>query len=110
MSTVNATIDVGENSAAAIAKLLEQFPKGRRVRVALTEEPSAAKAGDVWTDEANARRCELIDRLIGETISEGERAELDQLQEAMRLHLKEVTSSDVEAARAVHQELLHTKK
>jgi len=42
MSTINATIDVGDDSAGVIAGLLQHFPKGRRVRVALTDEPIAA--------------------------------------------------------------------
>ena len=39
MSTINATIDVGDDSACVIAGLLRGFPKGRRVRVALSDEP-----------------------------------------------------------------------
>lgn len=110
MSTVNATIDIGENSAAEIAELLEQFPKGKRVRIAMTEEPSPPVGDKPWTDEHNDRRCELIDRLISETISKEERTELDQLQAAMRLHLNETTLFDLDAARAVHHDLLQARK
>ncbi len=39
MSTINATIDVGDDSAGVIAGLLTGFPKGRRVRVAVSEDP-----------------------------------------------------------------------
>ena len=39
MSTITATIDVGDDSAGVIARLLRGFPKGRRVRVALSDEP-----------------------------------------------------------------------
>ena len=42
MSTINATIDVGDDSAGVIAGLLSRFPRGRRVRVALSDEPSVA--------------------------------------------------------------------
>ena len=42
MSTVNATINIGDESAGVIAGLLSRFPKGRRVRVAVTDEPSQA--------------------------------------------------------------------
>ncbi len=41
MSTINTTIRVGDDSAVIIAGLLSRFGKGRRVRVALTDEPSA---------------------------------------------------------------------
>lgn len=40
MSTINATIEIGDESAGMIAGLLSRFPKGRRVRVALTDETS----------------------------------------------------------------------
>ena len=41
MSTINATIAVGDDSAGVIAGLLRGFPKGRRVRVALSDDPEA---------------------------------------------------------------------
>ena len=54
MSTINATVDVGDDSAGVIAGLLQRFPKGRRVRVALTDEP-AAPAQIPTLDEFMAR-------------------------------------------------------
>ncbi len=44
MSSINATIDIGDDSAGVIAGLLSRFPKGRRVRVALTDESSPPMA------------------------------------------------------------------
>lgn len=41
MSTINATIDIGDDSAGVVAGLLSRFPKGRRVQVAVTDEPGA---------------------------------------------------------------------
>jgi len=41
MSTINATIDVGEDSAKVIAGMLSHFQKGQRVRIAVTDEPNA---------------------------------------------------------------------
>ena len=38
MSTINATVDIGNESAGVIAGLLSRFPKGRRVRIAVTDE------------------------------------------------------------------------
>ena len=40
MSTINAAIEIGDESVGVIANLLSRFPRGRRVRVALTDEPS----------------------------------------------------------------------
>jgi hypothetical protein len=42
MSTINATIDMGDDSAGVIAGLLRRFPKGKRIRVALTDEPTGS--------------------------------------------------------------------
>lgn len=42
MSAINATIDIGDDSVGMIASLLSRFPRGRRVHVALTDEPSPA--------------------------------------------------------------------
>jgi hypothetical protein len=38
MSTVNVTMDIGNESAGVIAGLLSRFPKGQRVRIAVTDE------------------------------------------------------------------------
>lgn len=61
MSTINATIDVGDDSAGVIAGLLRSFPKGRRVRVALTDEPAAPEP--VPTLDAFLARIEAARRL-----------------------------------------------
>ena len=47
MSTISATIDVDNNSVNVIVELLMQFPMGRRVRVALTDEPLAVSEPDL---------------------------------------------------------------
>ena len=41
VSTINTTIRVGDDSAGILAGLLAHFPKGKRVRVALTEEENS---------------------------------------------------------------------
>ena len=42
MSTINATIYIGDDSARAISGLLSCFPRGRLVRVAVTDEPTVS--------------------------------------------------------------------
>jgi hypothetical protein len=42
MSTINTTIEIGDDSLDAIAKLLSHFSKGQRVRVAVSDEPAPA--------------------------------------------------------------------
>ena len=39
MSTINVTIDVGDDCVGKIAGILRRFPKGQRVRVVFTDEP-----------------------------------------------------------------------
>ncbi len=39
MSTIKATIDMGDDSVGVITDLLQRFPRGRRIRVELTDEP-----------------------------------------------------------------------
>jgi hypothetical protein len=64
MSTINATIEVGDDSAAIITGLLNRFPKGKRVRVALTEEPTPSAQVpelDEFIAKIEAARRELPD-------------------------------------------------
>jgi hypothetical protein len=42
VSTIHATIHIGEDSAGVITRLLSRFAKGQRVHVALTDEPTPA--------------------------------------------------------------------
>jgi PAS domain S-box-containing protein len=73
-------------------------PVGREVR---------DRSSDLeWSDARNARRCELIDRKIQDTISTDEAAELEDLQEALRAHLDEVAPLPMEGAKKLHAELI----
>jgi hypothetical protein len=62
-----------------------------------------------WSDAKNARRCELIDRQIQNTISAEEAAELERLQYAMRTHLDRVAPLPMEGAKRLHAKLLRKK-
>ncbi len=63
-----------------------------------------------WSDAKNARRCELIDRKIQNTISTEESAELDKLQEALRAFLDRVAPLPMEGAKKLHAELMRRAK
>jgi PAS domain S-box-containing protein len=63
-----------------------------------------------WSDAKNARRCELIDRKIQNTISIEESAELEHLQEALRAYLDRVAPLPMEGAKKLHAELVHRAK
>jgi len=63
-----------------------------------------------WSDEKNARRCDLIDKQIEGTIGPAELRELEDLQAQLRRHLDEVAPFDLVAARKIHQQLLQKKR
>jgi PAS domain S-box-containing protein len=63
-----------------------------------------------WSDAKNARRCELIDRKIQNTISTEESAELEQLQEALRAYLDRAAPLPMEGAKKLHAELVRRAK
>lgn len=65
-----------------------------------------ASDSEGWTEQSNARRCQLIDRQIQDTITAEEAAELDQLQQSLRRYLDSVAPLPLDGARRLHAELL----
>lgn len=63
-----------------------------------------------WTEEKNARRCELIDKEIEGTLTPWERIELEDLQRQAVEHVDRVAPLDHEGARRLHQQLLAKKR
>ena len=63
-----------------------------------------------WTEEANARRCDLIDKKVQDQISVDEAGELENLQQAMRRHINQVSPLPFDAARQLHAELLEKQR
>ena len=63
-----------------------------------------------WSEEKNARRCELIDKEIDGDIGEDERRELETLQRQALEHLDRVAPWPVEGGRRLHQRLLEKKR
>jgi hypothetical protein len=61
---------------------------------------------EVWTEEKNDRRCDLIERKYAGTLSPTEAVELAQLQEQMLRYRQRVAPLPLEDARRLHQELL----
>jgi len=59
-----------------------------------------------WTEEKNARRCDLIDREIDGTLTPLEAVELKRLQAEMLRYRQKVAPLPLEDARKLHQELL----
>lgn len=70
-----------------------------------------ANAADMeWTEELNARRCQLIDKKIQGTLLDDEAGELDALQEAVQRHADRVAPLPFEAAKRLHAALLKKQK
>lgn len=69
-----------------------------------------AANGDVaWTSEKEARRRELIDKDITNTITADERVELAMLDQEGNAHYDAVAPRPIEGARRLHQELLEKR-
>jgi hypothetical protein len=62
--------------------------------------------GSPWTEEKNARRCDLIDRKFAGGISPAEALELARLQAQMLRYRQQVAPLPLADARKLHQELL----
>jgi PAS domain S-box-containing protein len=79
-----------------------QAPGGRATR--------NRSADPEWSEAKNARRCELIDRKIQNTLSTREAAELDKLQEALRAYIDRVAPLPMEGPQKLHAELVRLEK
>ena len=89
-------------SATSQAEGAIQAPIGRATR---NRSPDPE-----WSEAKNARRCELIDRKIQNTISTREAAELDKLQEGLRAYLDRVAPLPMEGPKKLHAELMRLEK
>lgn len=74
--------------------------------VAMLLPTSAESNGEAWTDEMNARRCELIERKYAGGLAPGEALELLRLQEEMLRSRQRVAPLPLEDARRLHQDFL----
>ncbi|HET6883784.1 MAG TPA: hypothetical protein VFI31_26765 [Pirellulales bacterium] len=61
-----------------------------------------------WTSELNARRIELIDKMIQQSLSATEAAELSRLTARLRLHVDNEELVPLEGARQIHKRLLES--
>lgn len=61
---------------------------------------------ELWTDDKNKRRAKLVDRQIAGTLTVSERAELDSLQQQMRVYRDKVAPLPLDDTRQLHGELM----
>jgi len=62
-----------------------------------------------WTEQKDARRCELIDKDIARTITEAERTELAGLERLANEYYDAIAPPPLDGARRLHQELLNKR-
>jgi hypothetical protein len=72
----------------------------------IAPQQNGSSRSDEWTEQKNARRCDLIDKEIAGTLDGGEAEELAGLQQEMLRHRRRVAPLPLEAVRRLHQELL----
>src|SRR4051812_11463625 len=91
-------VDAQDESVLRFLRSLPADPNGTWLRVngellfrVIPVAPSARGAGHEWTAEQNARRCLLIDKEVGGTISAAEAIELEDLQEQLRRYRRQMT-------------------
>ena len=76
-----------------------------------TDRPGCGNdANPAWSEERNARRCDLIDKEIEGTLSEEERIELNQLQRHALEYRNRVAPLPTKGARKLHAQLLEKKR
>ena len=105
MTTIPATFDgfvLKPDSPLALS------PNSRVVVSIVREEPE--RDSDEWSEQNEARRCELIDRDIQGEISEEERYELQLLQSQFDRYLDEVSPIPMDGALDLHRKLLAKKQ
>jgi len=72
----------------------------------LTDQISRVEPDPNWTNEKNARRLALIDKLIQQEITPLESTELNRLTEQMRAAFDQEKLLPLEGARRLHRQLL----
>jgi hypothetical protein len=76
----------------------------------IQREPAAPHNGNgEWSPERDARRCDLIDKDIAETISAAERDELTVLERQANEHFDRIAPPPLDGARRLHQQLLNRR-
>ena len=86
------------------------MPEHQRVTVQVPSLKEPVREEEPWTEEKNARRCDLIDREIEGTLTHAEAAELEELQRQAIAHRVKVAPLPMKAARELHEESLKKKR
>ncbi len=105
-------VNVQDESVLRFLRSLPTDPNGTWLRVngellfrVIPVSASDRATTPEWTDEQNARRCLLIDKEVGGTISAVEAIELEDLQEQLRRYRRQVTPLPLAETRRLLEEL-----
>lgn len=90
-------------TGADVVQLIQQAVVHFVYRYGTRESPGKSD----WSQEADDRRCHLIDRDIADTIDDSERDELSRLQRLANEHFDHVAPPPINGARQLHQQLLN---
>ena len=81
----------------------------RAAVVRFVDEDIRPASNGAWTDDVQARRCELIDKDIAGAANDAERAELIELDRLANEHFDTVAPPPFEGARRLDQQLLKNR-
>ena len=105
-------VNVQDESVLRFIRSLPTDPNGTWLRVngellfrVIPVSPSDRAANHEGTDEHNARRCLLLDKEVGGTISATEALELEELQDQLRRYRRQVTPLPLAETRRLLEEL-----
>ncbi|MEO9930107.1 hypothetical protein [Rhodopirellula bahusiensis] len=101
-ATLKAVIETLQDSGMA----LDEFPSLAAKAISQIQDQQPSTNVTQWTSAMNARRMDLIDRQIQETITVPEQIELARLTEAMRTVVDSEKSQPMEEMKALHAKLL----
>ncbi|MFG0265482.1 MAG: hypothetical protein ACF8AM_10075 [Rhodopirellula sp. JB055] len=101
-ATLQAVIETLQDSGMALI----EFPSLAAKAIAKIQDQPPSTNVTQWTPAMNARRMDLIDRQIQETITVPEQIELARLTEAMRTVIDSEKSQPMEGMKALHAKLL----
>ncbi|MAP10379.1 MAG: hypothetical protein CMM00_16970 [Rhodopirellula sp.] len=104
-ATLQAVVETLLDSGMA----LDDFPSLVAKAIAKIEGKQSSTNATQWTSAMNARRMDLIDRQIQETITVQEQIELARLTEAMRMVVDSEKSQPMEGMKALHAKLLSVR-
>jgi hypothetical protein len=107
---VDLPADIEQRLSAKASETNQDIPQLIRLAVARFVDADAdAEPNGRWSENAQQRRLELIDKDIAGTITAAERVELVRLDRLANEHFDRVAPPPTEGARRLHQQLIKNR-